>query len=210
MPDKRHLLIIPVIHTRADFGSFGSQVPVDQEYETMAIRYWQAVSEYTQALAMDFSKLRVYQDGLPDISAEMVTKIVDETQTANYDLLRWFRDKGAHIVGTENLPLLMQEYSALQAIFNAKDEEQRRAARLEYKKVGAYLLEERDEYIAERIRATLPEGGRGILFSGLEHEVKRLLEREMEVSEPETLIGSSSEALRGRIRERLTRKEQTI
>lgn len=64
----------------------------------------------------------------------------------------------------------------------------------------------RSEYIAQRIKATLPEGGTGILFIGLAHEMKRLLEPEMEVSEPETLIGSSSEALR----ERLVRKEREL
>ncbi len=66
----------------------------------------------------------------------------------------------------------------------------------------------RSEYIAQRIKATLPEGGRGILFIGLAHEVKRLLEQEMAVTEPETLIGLSSEALRERVRERLVKKER--
>ena len=39
---------------------------------------------------------------------------------------------------------------------------------------------------------------------GLAHEIKKLLEKEIEVSEPEALIGSSSEALR----ERFVRKER--
>ena len=57
----------------------------------------------------------------------------------------------------------------------------------------------RSEYIAQRIKATLPEDGMGILLISLAHEVKRLLEQEIEVSEPETHIGSSSEALRKRL-----------
>jgi len=199
MQQKRRLTVIPIIHTRADFGSLGSKVPVDQEYETMATQYWQTVSEYVQKLPGDFSELRIYQDGLPDSSIEIVTKIVDETQTANYGLLRLLRSKGAHIMGTESAPLLLQEYRALQAILNAENETQQYATRLEYTKVSAYLLEERDEYIAQRIKATLPEGGRGILFIGLAHEVKRLLEQEIGVTEPETLIGGSSETLRKRL-----------
>lgn len=210
MQNKRHLIIIPIIHTRADYGSLGSKVPVDQKYETLATRYWQAVSEFIQNLPVDFSELRVYQDALPDISAEMVIKIVEETQTANYELLRWLRNKGAHIMGTESLPLLLQEKRALQAIFNAENEEQKHAVRLEYAQVSAHLLEGRDEYIAQRIRGTLPEGGIGILFIGLAHEVKRLLEQEIEVSEPETLIGSSSEVLRERVRERSVRQEREL
>ena len=199
MQEQRHLISIPIVHTRADFGSLASQVPVDPASETMAAQYWQAVSKYIQKLSVNFSELRVYQDGLPDISTEIVAKIVDETQTVNYELLRWLRDKGANIMGTENPSLLLQEYRALQAIFNSEKEEQKQALRLEYARVSAYLLEGRDEYIARRIKATLPEGGRGILFIGLAHEVKRLLEQEIEVTEPETLIGGSSETLRSKL-----------
>lgn len=205
MQNNRYLTIIPVIHTRADMGS---RIPVGQKYEIGAIQYWQAVSEYVQKLPVNFSELRVYQDGLPDVSADIVTKIVDETQTPNYDLLRWLGDKGANIMGTENPSLLLQEYRALQAIFNSENEEQKQTARAKYARVSTYLLEGRDEYIAQRIKATLPEGGKGILFIGLAHEVKRLLEQEIEITEPETLIGSSSETLRERVRERLVRKER--
>lgn len=199
MQQRRSLIVIPIVHTRADFGSLGSRVPVDQEYETMATRYWQAVSEYVQRLPVDFSELRIYQDGLPDSSKDVVAKIVDETHTVNYDLLRRLRDKGAQIMGTESPPLLLQEYRALQAIFNAKSEEQQRASQKEYAKVSLCLLEGRDEYIARRIKTTLPEGGIGILFIGLAHEVKSLLEQEIDVSEPEALIGGSSETLRSRL-----------
>lgn len=198
-PYKRHLIIIPIVHTHADFRSPASRVTVAPEYETTTTQYWQAISEYIQELSVDFSELRVYQDGLPDIPTNRVAERVDKGQTANYELLRWLRGKGAHIMGTENQPLVAQEYCALQAIYNAKDEEQRQTARREYAQVSASLLEGRDEYIAGRIKATLPEGGMGILFIGLEHEVQRWLGQEIEVSEPETLIGASSEALRKRL-----------
>jgi len=129
-----------------------------------------------------------------------VARIVDEAQTPNYEVLRRLRDKGANIVGTESLPLLLQEYRGLQAIFNSENEEQKHEARLKYAKVSPYLLKGRDEYIAKRIKDTLSEGGMGILFIGLAHEVKRFLEQEMEINEPETLIGGSSEALREKLR----------
>lgn len=206
MQQKRHLTIIPIIHTHADSGSLGSKVPMDQEYETVVTQYWQTVSEYVQKLPGDFSELRVYQDGLPDSSIEMVTKIVDETQTANYGFLRLLRSKGAHIMGTESAPLLLQEYRALPTILNVENEEQQYATLLERLKVSAYFLEERDRYIAQRIKATLPEGGIGILFIGLAHEVKGLLEQEIGVTEPETLISWSSEILQ----KKLSGKEREI
>lgn len=133
-------------------------------------------------------------------------RIVNETQTPNYELLRWCRNKGAHIRGTEDPSLLVQEYHALQAIFNAENEEQKGMARLEYAKVSQILLEERDEYIANRIRTTLPEGGSGLLFLGLAHDIKCLLEQEMKVTEPEGLIDGSSESLR----EKLSGKERRL
>ncbi len=197
MQNNRHLIIIPVIHTHADMGSLGNKTPVGEKYETGAVQYWRAVSDYVQTLPVDFSELRVYQDGLPDVSPEIVEKIVDETpQTPNFDLLRWLKSKGTHILGTESPTALLKEFRALQAIFDAVNEEQKQSAKLEYAKASPYLLEGRDEYIAGRIKATLPEGGLGILFIGLAHEVKILLEKEMLVTEPEALIGASSESLR--------------
>jgi len=204
MQSKSHLIIIPVIHTRADFGSMGSKVPFDQEIEEMKTRYWNGVFNYVQNLAVDFSKLRVYQDGLPDTSNEVVARIVNETQTPNYNVLRWLRDKGAHIIGTESPRLLLDEYQSLQAIFNAPSGELKRVALWGYKEKSEFLLEGRDRYIAQRINETLSEGEMGLLFMGLAHEIKKLLEKEIEVSEPEALIGSSSEALR----ERFVRKER--
>ncbi len=208
MQNNRHLIIIPIIHTLADWGSLGSRKVFDEEIEARKTQYWRDVFEYVRNLPVDFSELRVYQDGLRDISAEEVAISVDRIQTINYRLLRWLRRQGAHIMGTESPPLLLQEKAALETFYNAPEEEQKQAALLEYRKVSAPISKERDKYIAQRIRDTLPEGGRGILFIGLAHEVKRLLEQEMEVSEPETLIGSSSEALRERVRERSIIKER--
>ena len=199
MQQKRSLFIIPIVHTRADFGSLGSKVPFDKEIEEITTQYWNSVFNYVQNLTIDFSKLKVYQDGLLDISTEIVAKIVDETQTPNYNVLRWLKDQGAHIIGTESPQLLLEEYQSLQAIFNAPSEELKITARWKYRNNSEFLLEGRDKYIAQRIKATLPEGGTGILFIGLAHKVKRLLEQEIEVSEPETLIGSSSEVLRNRL-----------
>jgi len=206
MLQKRRLISIPIIHTHADFGSLGSKVPFDQEIEEMKTQYWNGVFDYVQNLPVEFSELRVYQDGLPDTSAEIVTKIVDETQTPNYELLRWLRDREAHIIGTENPPLLLEEYQSLQTIFNAPSEELKRLARLEYRKISILLLEDRDAYVVQKIMNSLPEGATGLLFLGLTHRVGRLLEKEIEVVEPEILIGSSSEALR----RKLLRKETEL
>ncbi|MDO8569988.1 MAG: hypothetical protein Q7R97_00185 [Candidatus Daviesbacteria bacterium] len=196
MTQTRSLIVIPIIHTKADFGSLQGKIPVDAEIAKMSQQYWDNILHYIQNLSVDFSQLRVYQDGLPDASVGQLTRIVNQAQTPNYNVLRLLRKKGAHILGTESERLLMEEYYSQHAIFNPVDEESYIDARLAYENRKWSLLEERDVYIAQRINNTLPEGGIGILFIGLGHQVQILLDREISVSEPEGLIGSSSEVLR--------------
>lgn len=200
MQNKSRLIIIPIVHTRADLGSLGSKIPVDPECETTSIQYWQAVSEYIPGLPVDFSTLKVYQDGLPDVPKESIDLILDKAETSNYNLLRWLRQQGADIVGTEDTKLLIEEYNLRQGtLVTYSSQEEYVEARLQRANRMPVLSTMRLAYIARRIKATLPEGGTGILFIGLAHEVKKLLEPEIEITEPETLIGSSSEALRKRL-----------
>ena len=198
MQQKRHLIIIPIIHTHADYGeSLGSKIPFDEEIEALKAQYWRNVFDYVRSLPFDFSKLKVYQDGLPNVSPELVTYVVNRAKPVNYDILRWLRKQGADIVGTEDPELLDKEYNLLQAtLITHSTEEKYVEAKLNYNRMKPTYSKIRSEYIAQRIKATLPEGGMGILFIGLAHEMKRLLEQEMEVSEPETIIGGSSETLR--------------
>ena len=201
MQQKRRLIIIPIIHTHADYGeNLGSKIPFDEKIEALKAQYWRNVFDYIKGLPLDYPELKVYQDGLPNVSPELVTYVVDRAKPVNYDILRWLRTQGANIVGTENPELLDKEYNLLQAtLITHPTEEEYAEARLNYNRMKPISSEIRSEYIAQRIKATLPEGGMGILFIGLAHQVKRLLEQEMEVSEPEALIGGSSETLRKKL-----------
>jgi len=201
MQQKRRLIIIPIIHTHADYGeNLGSKIPFDEKIEALKAQYWRNVFDYIKGLPLDYPELKVYQDGLPNVSPELVTYVVDRAKPVNYDILRWLRTQGANIVGTENPELLDKEYNLLQAtLITHSTEEEYAEARLNYNRMKPIFSEIRSEDIAQRIKATLPEGGMGILFIGLAHQVKRLLEQEMEVSEPEALIGGSSETLRKKL-----------
>ena len=201
MQQKRRLIIIPIIHTHADYGeNLGSKIPFDEKIEALKAQYWRNVFDYIKGLPLDYPELKVYQDGLPNVSPELVTYVVDRAKPVNYDILRWLRTQGANIVGTENPELLDKEYNLLQAtLITHPTEEEYAEARLNYNRMKPIFSEIRSEDIAQRIKATLPEGGMGILFIGLAHQVKRLLEQEMEVSEPEALIGGSSETLRKKL-----------
>lgn len=206
MEQKRRLINIPIVHTHADFGSLGSRVPFDQEVEEMKALYWEEVFNNVRSLPVNFSELRVYQDGLPNVSAEKVARIVEQAAPSNYDILRWLKEQGAHIVGTEDSNHLIEEYNLLRATLIASSEEEYVEAQLEYRSRSKELSVERVVYIAQRIKDTLPVGGTGLLFMGLAENVKKLIENEIEVVEPERLIGLSSEVLR----KKLFRKEAEL
>lgn len=196
MEERPHLYIIPIAHTYADMGSLRDKITVDERYEATGTGYWVGIFRYLNSLSSDFlARLQIYQDGLPNVSGEIVDRIVDETQTANYEILRWLKGKGAAILGTEAPNLVMEEYQALQAIVNCPDGEVKAVARLEYLKKSSWLLEERDKSIAQRIRETLPEGRTGLLFIGAAHDVGSHLGNEIRVSTPEIISSALPEAL---------------
>ena len=197
MEERPHLYIIPIAHTYADMGSLRDKIPVDDQYEAAVTRHWVGIFRWFNSLPPDFfPRLQIYQDGLVNVPGEIVDKIVDETQTANYEILRWLKKKGAVIFGTEDSSLLMEEYQALQAITNCTDGEVKTVARLEYLKKSSLLLEERDQSIAQRIRETLPGGKTGLLFIGAAHDVGSLLRNEFQVSTPEIVNRVLPEVLR--------------
>lgn len=195
----RHLISIPIIHTEADMGSLRGKVPFDERCKKAAISYWGKIFDYLRDWPGDFSKLKVYQDGLLHATPEGVERIIAaETCTQNYAVLRWLKKQGTTIMGTEG-PALLEEYRSLQAIANFTDEKSRQAALLDYRQKKDRLLEERDRYIGGRINSTLCEGETGLLFQGVEHYVKGniglYLDEDVMVSRPETLENSLLEVL---------------
>lgn len=197
MEERPHLYIIPIAHTYADMGSLRDKIPVDEQYEATVTGYWVGIFRYLNGLSSDLlARLQIYQDGLVNAPGEIVDRIVDETQTANYEILRWLKGKGDTIFGTEDPNLLMEDFQALQTIVNCPDGEVKTAARLEYHKKSSWLLEERDKSIAQRIRETLPVGKTGLLFIGAAHDVGPLLSNEIRVSTPEIISHALTEVLR--------------
>lgn len=156
-------------------GSLGHRLMVGHGYHAQTYDYWKKIQAEIKSLPYDFGKIKVYQDGLPDTKQELVERIVAEVQSPNYELLRWLRNQGATVIGTENPTLIREEYDLLKAVFEAEDENQKFKARREYQEKADSLLSLRDAHIAKKIGRTLKKGRPGILFLGAAHKIDRFL-----------------------------------
>ena len=86
-------------------------------------------------------------------------------------------------MGTESGDLLVQEYQAAKQSLTARPP--RSAGVAAARRVAAdNLLQQRDQFIAQRINDTLKPGETGILFLGMLHALERYLQPDMKVIHP--------------------------
>ena len=179
----RRLFHIPIIHTSADLGSLS--VAVQSRYENVAgdaswaqrehvvQSLWTEIQARLDALRLDGSTTRLYQDGLPICGFE--DRIVRELANAgsvNHQILVGLMDRGAALMGTEDPQLLMEEYDVQkQALAQPPSDP---ALQADARQRAERLLRSRDRFIAERIAATLQEGETGLLFLGALHKLDSL------------------------------------
>jgi hypothetical protein len=182
----RQLDLIPIVHGEADLGRL-AETAREATGEAWARKqrvveeFWRTIERWSESLHFLPEQLHVYQDGLPVCGQEQ--RIVGDLArqgSRNHKVLERLVRRGAVLHGTEQPDLLLEEYEmARQALeaspANAGEESAARAAD---------LLERRDAFIGARIDETLPEGGVGILFIGLLHDVARHLPRDIEVRHP--------------------------
>lgn len=178
---SRKLIYARIVHTSQDMGSLMEKVKkayIDKYGEQQWTQHlrevdnlWSKTVEKTRALKLDYNKLRLYQDGMPvcDREAEIVNKLAAAGNT-NHQLLQELIEKGATIMGTEDPALLIMERDRL---INSPEEK---------RQLYDDLMEQRDEYIAQRIAATLKDGETGILFMGALHRIADKLPDDVEVS----------------------------
>jgi len=177
----RRLLIVPIVHTSAELGSEGLQNRAEfvarhgdlrwAEREARIEHYWLNVRDAVLALPIGFDQVKVYQDSLPDGPGtdRLVEDMAGHGNSPNHRVLQLLKARGASIIGTESLSLLMEEYQAVKE-GRASPDLLRRS------------LEARDRYIANRIGETLAEGEIGILFIGAAHDVARFCDPSIKVA----------------------------
>ncbi len=177
----RRLLIVPIVHTSAELGSEGQQNRADfvarhgdllwAEREAKIEHYWLNVRDAVLGLPIGLDQVKVYQDSLPDGPGadRLVDDMAGHGNSPNHRVLQLLKTRGASIIGTESLSLLMEEYQAIKD-GRASPDLLRRS------------LEARDRYIANRIGETLAEGEIGILFIGAAHDVARFCDPSIKVA----------------------------
>jgi hypothetical protein len=198
----RQLVHIPIIHTAADLGSLSSVVQEHytrvcgkaswNQREDVVKTLWIDIQTSLDALHLDARKMRIYQDGLPICGfEEKIVRELAKAGSSNHQLiLRWL-DQGAILMGTEDPRLLMEEYE-LQKQYLAQEAGRMSTAK-ELKDRMDEVLKARDLFIAERIAATLEEGGVALLFLGALHRLDALRSTDIRV---ETLGDTLHKAVR--------------
>ncbi|MDO9097689.1 MAG: hypothetical protein Q7U60_06175, partial [Candidatus Methanoperedens sp.] len=136
----RKLILIRIVHTAADMGSMSEGLIKEGiakigrekwlENQRRIEKFWDEVKKEIDALNLDYSKVRVYQDGLP-CGGELGLKIVKETAdkgSKNYQIVGMLIEKGAAIEATESPELLRKEYEHIKAMVTAATEEEKAEA----------------------------------------------------------------------------------
>ena len=192
--EKPRLLVhVPIVHSQADMGSSSDalrQAYIDEkgaeawEQSRRAIAgFWRALESRIGSLDLDYSRVRLYQDGLPVCGYERnIVEDLAESGGVNYRILLRLIARGAALEGTEDPDLLLKEYQLLKAGMVGST-----AGRHGSVQGAEKLLEARDRFIARRIDQTLQAGETGMLFLGALHRATEML--------PETIAVKSLDAL---------------
>jgi hypothetical protein len=189
----RKLILIKIIHTSADMGSMSEGLVKEGmekigrekwlENQRKIEKFWDDLEKEVDGLGLNYSKTRIYQDGLP-CGGELGLRIVRETAdkgSKNYRIVRKLIERGAVIEATESPELLRKEYEHIKALITAKTPEDRADAARRYDQIKDELMLERDDYIAKAIDISLKDGETGVLFIGAFHNVIPKLAKDMEV-----------------------------
>lgn len=193
MENSRHLIYVPVVHTRADMGSMSDSLKKEyiekygekkwKQHITVVEEMWEGLKSRIMKLQVDWALLRVYQDGLPLCGKERnIVEDLAAKGSKNHEILLWLIQNGANLEGTENPQLLLEEYNHIKKIAEVQTQEERKKAVKEFQNAAQELLEKRDHFIKERIGNTLRPGETGILFMGLLHKVDEGLPKDIKVS----------------------------
>ena len=191
----RILYHYPIVHSQSEMGAFSETIrkvtleklgeSVWRQKVGLIGEMWRGIEESVDALALDYSQTRVYQDGLPVCGRE--SEIVSEIAglgSPNHQLLLRLQEKGAALMGTESPDLLLEEYELLKKVLQGENAKEVSQAEAMQEEASNLILKRRDTFIAERIGETLQVGETGILFLGILHDLSGRLSADIRVRLP--------------------------
>ena len=189
----RRLIWVPIIHTQADLGSVSASVKRlyarkmglkrwNQHVATVE-ELWRRIRKEIERLDLDYAKVRLYQDGLPNCGEELrIVRDMIKAGSLNHQLLLELMEKGARLVGTESPELLIEEYELVRGVLKSLDAGGKGTLNRQQTQRSRTILRKRDRYIAERISHTLETGETGLVFLGVLHNLRGLLPRDVRLS----------------------------
>jgi hypothetical protein len=192
----RRLIWVPIIHTQADLGSVSGAVKAlyarkiglkkwDRHVATID-DLWRRTREAIQSALgpdLDYGKVRLYQDGLPNCGHELrIVKDMTEAGSLNHQLLLELMEKGARLMGTESPELLIEEYELVRGVLKSLETSGKGTLNGQQASRSKDILRERDRCIAGRIADTLEPGETGLVFLGMLHRLQGLLPRDIQLS----------------------------
>lgn len=180
MYEERVLIHIPIIHTQADMGT----LRVDKNNHEAINHIWKVIEDTVLSFDLPFQKVRLYQDGLAVSGQEKnIVKEVAAQGSRNYKLLLRLMRNGAILMGTESPDLLQEEYQLAKQMQNTSDVEPADDHQAKHKHAQS-LLEQRDQFISDRINTTLRPGETGLLFLGMLHSIDAWLASDIRIIRP--------------------------
>lgn len=193
----RRLHVIPIVHSNEDLGKLAPQIDARKSELVSAEQiqttrhtvrsFWEELRKAIEAWSIDFSNLLVFQDALPvepkggEGIPLLIVNDLAEKGSQNHVILRWLGQQGAQIVGTESSELLLEEYRLAKQMLENEDYDDTDSAD---RTLGLSLLNQRDQFIADRIDDLLDEETVGLLFIGLMHSVEEKLPNDIAVEYP--------------------------
>ena len=182
----RALIYFPIIHSHKDLGTLDKRVSdlrTDEQadkYLDATEHFWKMIATTIEDLELDYSHLRLYQDGLPVCGKEqeIVAEVVESAGSQNFKLLQKLHQKGAVLMGTESPELLVQEHALMTQLLKPGEPTEISL------KTAQELLNKRDDYIAQRIDKTLQDNEMGLLFLGLMHNIEKKLPQDIVIIQP--------------------------
>ncbi len=117
---------------------------------------------------------------------EIVIKIIEDSRKAgskNYEIISRLVKRGAIIVQTEDISMVKKELEMLKLIPSSGSLIMKLIRIIRFKISRYKLLNQRDEYIAGRIAATLGPNETGIIFLGAYHNILDKLPKDIRINE---------------------------